>query len=454
MKTNLKIAVTAVTAVALACGAQAWAAVSAEEAAKLKSTLTPLGAERASNKEGTIPAWEGAYSKVPAGYKPGAPRPDPFASEKPLFSITGKNVDQYAGKLAAGTVAMLKKYPGYRVDVYPTHRTAGAPDWVYENTFKNATRAKSIENGQGLEGAYGGIPFPIPKTGYEVLWNHRLAWQGDTVIFPVRSLVVTPDGKRSLATEAEQTYTFPYYFKEGSLDKFEGYFQYGLLSVRGPASKAGEGIAGHEGIDAKHPRSTWQYLVGQRRVRRAPAIAYDTPDSVTSGIGFFDEAFMLYGPYDHHDFKLVGKKEMYIPYNNNRAASAKIDDLVKPNFLNPDLVRWELHRVWELEATVAPGKRHVVAKRRYYVDEDSWRIIQIDGYDAQGEIWRSNYTLTLLAPDIQALLGNVMWGTYNVQTGAYLLNGSSNETPSQYKPIPRMPLSELGPEALANQGAR
>lgn len=452
MKTNLKIVI---ATMALAFGSQhALAAVSAEEAAQLRSALTPLGAEKAGNKEGSIPAWEGVYNKVPAGFKPGDTRADPFASEKPILSITGKNVDQYASKLSAATVALLKKYPTYRVDVYPTHRTGGAPDWVYENTFKNATRAKSIDKGFGVEGAYGGIPFPIPKTGYEAIMNHRLSWTGETAVLPIRTWVVTPNGKRLMATEAEQTFMRPYYFKDGSLEKFEGIYQMGRLITRAPASKAGEGILAHDGINEAYPRALWQYLVGQRRVRRAPSVSYDTPDSVTSGIGLFDEAFLLFGPIDHHQLKLVGKKEMYIPYNNNRAAAAKISDLVGPQFLNPDLVRWELHRVWEVEATVAPGKRHVVAKRRYYLDEDTWQIILVDGYDAQGQIWRSNYTLTLLAPDIPAVLGNIMWGTYNVQTGSYLLNEASNELPSQYKIIPRLPTSYFGPEELANQGSR
>jgi hypothetical protein len=182
MKTTISIS----AALLLACSAPlALAAVSPEDAGKLHTTLTPLGAEKAGNKDGTIPAWDGVYSKVPAGYKAGDFRADPFASEKPLLSITGKNVDQYAAKLSAATVAMLKKYPTYRLDVYPTHRTGGAPAWVYENTFKNATRAKSIDGGFGVEGAFGGIPFPIPKTGYEAIMNHRLAWTGETTLFPL-----------------------------------------------------------------------------------------------------------------------------------------------------------------------------------------------------------------------------------------------------------------------------
>jgi hypothetical protein len=213
---------------------------------------------------------------------------------------------------------------------------------------------------------------------------------------------------------------------------------------------AGEAILAHDYVNASKPRGLWQYLVGQRRVRKAPSVAYDTPDSVTSGIGLFDEAFNLFGPIDKHNLKLVGKRELYIPYNNNRAASAKVADLVTPNTLNPSLVRWELHRVWEVEATLAEGKRHVVPKRKYYIDEDSWQIILFDGWDAKGELWRTNYTLTLLAPDIPALVGNMFWGGYDLQTGAYYLNMASNELSTQYKPLATLPRSFFSPEELAN----
>lgn len=432
----------------------AQAAVTADEAAKLKTTLTPLGAEKAGNKEGTIPAWDGGMTKAPAGYKNGDHRPDPFAGEKPVLSISAKNMAQYADKLPEGVKALMKKYPEFRIDVYPTHRTVAAPQWVYENTFKNATRVKLVDNGYGVEGAYGGIPFPIPKDAYEVIMNHRLAWTGTHWQMPLRVWMVTGDGKRAMASGGTQTLSRVYYDPKGSLESFEGYYSYGKFLATEPGSKAGEAILAHDPLNAKNPRGLWQYLVGQRRVRKAPSVAYDTPDSVTSGIGLFDEAFNLFGPIDKHELKLVGKREMYIPYNNNRAALAKVDDLVKPKTLNPDLVRWELHRVWEVEATLQPGKRHVVPKRKYYVDEDSWQIIAIDGWDAKGEIWRFNYTLTLLAPDVPALIGNIFWGGYDLQTGAYYLNMATNELPSALKVMPSIPRAFFSPEELANEGAR
>ena len=175
------------------------AGVSTEEAAKLKTVLTPLGAERAGNKDGTIPAWDGGETKGPAGYKSGDPRPDPYASEKPLATVSAKNLDSHQAKLSEGTKALLKKYPDqFRLEVYPTHRTVAAPQWVYDNTFKNATRAKQKEGGVWIEGAYGGIPFPIPKNGAEAMWNHLLAWVGSSTLITYQNWVGLADGRRSL----------------------------------------------------------------------------------------------------------------------------------------------------------------------------------------------------------------------------------------------------------------
>lgn len=440
---------------ALLAGAMsAQAAVTAEEAAKLRSSLTPMGAEKAGNKEGTIPPWEGGLAKATPGYKNGDARPDLYPNEKPILSINAKNMAQHADKLTDGVQALMKKYPDFRIDVYPTHRTAAAPQSVYDNTFRNATRAKTIEGGYGMEGAFGGTPFPIPKDGYEAMWNQRTAWRGGNFSMPMRVWVVTSDGKRTMASGGTQTIRQAFYDKDGSAEKFDGYYQYGKLVVNAPGSKAGEAILALDGVSDAAPRGLWQYLVGQRRVRKAPSVAYDTPDSVTSGIGLFDEAFTLFGPIDKHEFKLLGKKEIYIPYNNNRAASAKIEDLVTPNTLNPTQVRWELHRVWEVEATLAAGKRHVVPKRKYYIDEDSWQIALFDGWDAKGQLWRTNYALMLTAPDVPAVTNVVLWGGYDMQTGAYYLNMASNELPKQYEVQPPIPRSFFSAESLASEGAR
>ena len=451
-----RLATVAVAAALTLAAGVSQAAVTAQEAEQLKTTLTPLGAEKAGNKEGTIPAWDGGYTKVDPNWKPGQLRPDPFAADKPRLTITAKNMDQYKDKLTDGEMALLKKYPDFRMDIYPTHRSSAAPQWVYDNTYKNATRAHTVDNGYGMEGAYGGTPFPIPKDGYEVIWNHRVAWQGGPAAhYQLRTYVVTSDGNRALASEGRENLYWPYYNKDGSVESFGGYYQKGTFVAQNPPYKTGEAILANEPTNyTKQPRQIYQYLVGQRRVRKAPSVAYDTPDFVTSGIGYFDEAFGLFGPIDHFSLKLIGKMEKFIPYNENGAALVPIDELVKPKFLNPDHVRWELHRVWVVEADLKPGMRHVVPKRLYYIDEDNWEIALLDGWDAQGELWRTAYNLGVLCPDGPGYVAPVMWGGYNLQTGAYFINSMLNESTDAYTIESKGSDTEFTPSAIANQGAR
>lgn len=427
------------------------AAVSAAEAAKLKSTLTPLGGERAGNKDASIPAWDGGYTKVPAGFKPGQPRPDPFANEKPLFSITAKNMAQYADRLTDGQKLLLTKHPSYRIDVYPTHRTAAAPQWVYDNTFKNATEAKTTSNGLAVDGALGGVPFPIPQTGAEVMWNHLLRWAGESVKVGVRAYLVA-GGKPVLGSENVSEMSFPYYFRDARPGKDLEFWQLYMAAVA-PSFKAGEIILARDALDqVGKGRQTWQYLVGQRRVRRAPSVAYDTPNTVTSGVDFFDEAMLFNGAMDKYQWKLSGKREIFVPYNTNGVFLKKTADVLGPNHINPDHVRFELHRVWVVEAELAPGKRHVLPKRRFYIDEDSWNALWSDGWDAQGQLWHSGMGLPLLAFDLPA---QIQWNfviydhlkeSYSAQTMI--------DTPDQYTAVPRWPAENFTPESMAARGVR
>src|SRR5438552_2753331 len=311
----------------------AQAAVSAQEAATLKTTLTPVGAERAGNKDGSIPPWEGGYP-ADASYN-SATIPDLFDKDKPLFTITQQNVAQYADKLTEGTQGLLKKYPSFKVRVYPTHRTAAAPQWVYDNTFKNATRAKTKDSGLWIEGAYGGIPFPIPKDGYEAMWNHLLAWVGSSTSIIYQNWVGLPDGRRVLTAKGYNLVQYPYYDPKGSLESFKGAYELLRVAQTDPPYKSGEQVLAIDYID--QPRQAWQYLSGQRRVRKGPTIGYDTPDDITGGQMGFDEAFIFWGPIDRYEWKLVGKKEIFIPYNTAKLHAAPVDQQFGPVSLNPDL---------------------------------------------------------------------------------------------------------------------
>lgn len=436
--------------ISMAASGLAWAGVSAEEAARLKSDLMPLGGEKAGNKDGTIPAWDGGYTKVPAGYKSGQPRPDPFANEKPLFTITGANMAQYANKLDDGQQFLLKKYPDYKINVYKTHRTASAPQWVYEETFKNATRAKLVND--GVVDAFGGIPFPIPKTGAELMWNHALRVRPEAFLGPFNSYVVDSNGNISLSTGAINEVSSPYYRKGSSYEKMkDGAYYQNVQTVVAPSLRAGELLMYYDKLNNDRP--AWQYLVGQRRVRRAPTICCDTPNFVNSGVDFFDQVFVFFGPFSNYDWKIVGKKEMYIPYNNNRLTMAKDKDAMNKKFVNPDLVRWELHRVWEVEGTVRAGKRDVRPKRKIYFDEDTYAAVIGNSWDAQGTLWHTSYGFPFIQYEVPAVSLEVsvtmdlIKGTYTY----YPIGDQSVQLQVMDKPWPE---NYYTPEALGRKGVR
>lgn len=432
----------------------AFAGVSAEEAARLKTELTPFGAEKAGNKDGSIPAWTGGTTTPIPGDKPGGRRGDPFKDEKPLYAVTAKNADQYADKLTDGTKAMLKKYPdSFRVDVYRTHRTAAAPQWVYDNTFKNATRARL--DGDIVAGAYGGIPFPIPKTGTEVIWNHVLRWRGTSWQFHMNAYQLTADGKAVLTTDGVGDQQMPYYLPDGNPEAFAASGESWLIRLlnAGPPIRAGEAIVGRENIDPAKSQS-WVYLTGQRRVRKLPNPCCDTPTPAAAGVMSFDEIEVFTGRLERFDFKLVGKKEMIVPYNGNRLLQPKTDaEVLARHHLNPDHVRWELHRVWVVDAALREGKRHQAPKSRYYCDEDTWTCVLGDRWDANGQLWKTMWAQTLVAPDLPGLvIGS--FGFNDLLSGTAYVSNLYNAKNAHYPLVPRYPDSTFTPDAMAAAGAR
>lgn len=438
-------------------GTSAHAAVGADEAAKLKSDLTPLGGEKAGNKEGTIPAWTGGLAKPTPGFTNGGRRPDPFADEKPILQITAKNMEAHAARLTEGVKYLLKKYPdSFRLDVYPTHRTAAAPQHVYDNTFQNATRASLVEGSAGPlpKGALGGIPFPIPRTGEEAMWNGLLRWQGESIYLEANGYQVTSNGKVIHVQRGEVQKNAPYYYKDMTAEQFGG--EYSLIRAvnAGPPIRAGEAILGRLNVD-ESKSGAWVYLTGQRRVRKLPNACCDTPTPFSAGIVSFDEVEGFGGRMDRFNFKLVGKKEMYIPYNANRIlVPTKDTDVVQANHLNPDHVRWELHRVWVVEANLKPGQRHTSTKSLYYLDEDTWNFVLTDRWDANGQLWRMPFMMPMAMPDLPGTVG-FTWGTYELQSGAYYVNGIGNEVKVHNKQVsPRFPDANFVPEAMAGEGVR
>ncbi|MCX7171760.1 MAG: DUF1329 domain-containing protein, partial [Proteobacteria bacterium] len=385
---TIKSMITAVCVSALlTAGAAAWAAVTQAEADRLGRDLTPSGAEKAGNKDGSIPAWEGGMTKPPAGWKKEQGHPDPFANEKPLFTITAQNVEQYKDKLSVGQLAMLKKYPNFRIPVYPTHRTYANPQHVYDHTKALATKV-TLDGLTINNFTMGGFPFPIPKTGVEVMYNHLNRWYGGYNRcfdwLPVRG-----SGDYYKVSFCETSIQPTNMDKLGPLGQ-NSLFYY-LATFEAPESVRGTIYLLHDAIDkTKNERAAWIYNSGQRRVRRAPDVAYDNIDDATEGMRTSDDWWGFNGAMDRYDWKLVGKKEMYIPYNAYKLndSSLKYKDMVDKGHLKSDLFRYELHRVWVVESTLKPGMSHVLAKRVFYLDEDSWMVSLVDGYDGRGNLWR------------------------------------------------------------------
>ena len=443
-----------VALVAVMTVSSASAGVSAEEAEQLNTTLTPFGAEKAGNADGTIPAWEGGFTDVPADFDPNKKRPDYFAEDEVLFTITAKNMDQYADKLSEGTKAMMKKYPKtFKLNVYKTRRTAAAPQWVYDNTFKNATRGKM--NGDIPENVYGGTPFPIPKTGAEAIWNHLLAWGGASAwAVPNTQYLITSDGRPVLLGAEDIWEAKPYYKKEGSIEDWNGSQTMTRFRFKAPPARNGEGLILRDNVNPAK-ESGYSYFPGQRRVRQIPSPCCDTPNPGGGGLHAIDEVYVFRGRITRFDWKIVEKKEMYIPYNQNRLwEPSKCTDMIVSNHLNPEYQRWELHRVWVIDATLRDGQRHTAPKSRYYLDEDSWQAALGERYDANGEMWKALELQLISVPEGPALNG-IGFVIYDVISGVAIFT-LNNEVPFQVKLLAddELPPTYFTPEAMAAGGLR
>ncbi|MBV4520243.1 DUF1329 domain-containing protein [Pseudomonas sp. SWRI74] len=440
---------------ALVLAAQAQAAVSTQDAAKLGSSLTQVGAEKAGNADGSIPAYNGGLTTPPASFKSGdSMRPDPFANEKPLLVIDGKNVDQYKNLLSATTVELAKRFPTFRVDVFPTHRTVSLPQAILDNGVKNASGAKSLEGGLAIDNVLPGIPFPIPQSGNEAMWNFLLRYQGVSISSKYDSWNVDSAGVPSLAITGQAFISYPIYENlTQPISSADVYYQM-KLSYTGPARRAGEAIMLKDAANPlQQPRRAWQYLPGQRRVKLAPNLAYDTPNPGTAGAGTYDDVFVFNGALDRYDWKLVGKQEMIVPYNTYKLTYAQDPkSLTSANHLAPDFVRWEKHRVWVVEGTLKAGARHIYAKRRFYLDEDSWTALASDQYDARGQLYRGSFAFLSQSYDKQ-VPDSTPFMIYDLVGGSYSINGVVGPY-GGIKYIDPLSKAQWSSESLAGAGIR
>ena len=421
--------------------------------------LTPMGAERAGNAAGTIPAWDGGLKSAAdagaTGFKSGGHHPDPYAADKPAYKVDATNMAKYAANLTAGHKALLSTYKSYFMNVYPSRRSAAFPQRIYDAVKANAASAKLTGSGNGVTGAIGGPPFPTPKSGVEVIWNHILRYRADIAERVIGQAAVTRAGSYNMVKFHDETY-IGYALPGATEAALDNVILYFIQETIAPARLAGEILLVHETLDqTKEHRKAWLYNPGQRRVRRAPNVAFDNPGTGSDGLRTSDQFDIYNGSPERYDWKLVGKQEIIVPYNAYPLHSNKLknSDILKPLHINQQHARYELHRVWVVDATLKAGQRHLYKRRTFYVDEDSWQILVVDCYDARDQLWRVQEGHSINYYEIPTFW-TTLETTYDLQSGRYLALGLDNEEPMTVNFNAKKTAADFTPAAIANRGTR
>ncbi|MEN9464193.1 MAG: hypothetical protein RL217_374 [Pseudomonadota bacterium] len=429
------------------------ALVSPQEASRLGKDLTPVGAEKQGNGS-DIPAWNGGLT-INKELKAGSFHANPFADDNSLLRISSVNMEKYAARLSPGQKALLTQFPDYYLEVYPSRRSASYPQYVYDAIKANATHAKLLKYGSGVSGTTMSSPFPIPSSGVEALWNHTLRFRGHSWAYSAVATSVLPNGQRMDVLREYQYYVA--YSKLGAkaedLDNKVFFLKRKNLA---PAKMAGGMTLVHETLDQiEAPRASWVYVQGQRRLRRTPDLAYDTADINTDSIRTIDQVDIFNGAPDYYEWTLVGKQELLIPYNAYRVHqdNLKLNDILLNNHLNPKYLRYEPHRVWVVEANLRVGFSHRYAKRRYYLDEDSWSIVLAEEYDSSGKLLQVTEAHTINYYDI-GLVYPTVEVTYDLTNKRYYAEGLDNERPSTINFQLDFDPQDFSPNALRRDAVR
>ena len=434
------------------CALQAQAKVDITEAARLGSDLTPLGAERAGNAAGTIPAWDGGVTTPPAGYQPGMHHLDPFKADAVQYVVNSKNMGQYQTLLPEGLKALLQKQPEYFMQVYPTRRSASAPQRIYDATRMNALNAELISGGNGVEGVAAGVPFPLPKTGQEAIWNHIMRYRGEQIHFVTNQAAVLSNGSYTLLKLDRDIYFL--YGREGmtpqGLNNTLFYYKYNVVA---PSKLAGSALVVQETLDQVLAiRKAWRFSRGERRVRRLPMLAYDSLQPDTNGMATADVVDSYNGAPNRYEWTLAGKREMLVPYNSYAVHQKGIpyEDILKAKTVNPQLLRYELHRVWVVEANLRKGFSHPYAKRRFYLDEDSWQILAVDIYDKKGDLIGLQESHPINYYDAP-MFGSTLETIYDFPGNRYFADGMDNNE-QMYDFNAKLAPIDFTPQALRREG--
>ncbi|HLT12690.1 MAG TPA: DUF1329 domain-containing protein [Marinobacter sp.] len=422
----------AITAAVMGVSGSVWAKVSPAEAERLNGELTPVGAERAGNAAGTIPDWQGGLSTPPENWREGTVEINPFPDDKPLFVVTQDNLELYRDSLTDGHVKLLTQYgPEFVMPVYESRRTAAFPEHVYDKFRENALSAELLDNGNGVRNTIMTSPFPIPQNGLEAIWNHILRYRGEEVSF--RSGSATPQRDGSFNPVINQyDYFFSYSRVGADLEDIDNKIFYLKTETLAPSTLAGTITLVHETLDQiRSPRLAWRYDAGSRRLRRSPNLAYETDLPNSSSLRSVDQKDMYNGAPNQYDWELKGKREILVPYNAYKLHDRNVrpDDVIRANHINQSLTRYELHRVWVVEAKRRTGIGHIYDRRVFYIDEDSWQILASEEYNEAGELWRVSEAHSISYYSVP-VFWTTMEMTYDLKAQRYYIDGLDDGYPA------------------------
>lgn len=417
--------------------------------------FTPVGAERPGTPDGRIPAWSGGLTEAPASFQPGGRLTDPFADDQPEFVITAQNWQQHAADLSLGHRALFAAHPDYRMPVYRSRRSVAYPTEIYEASQANRGRAKLLGS-DALSGARLGFPFPAPTNGVEIMWNHRARYRGNSVQLQSRQVLVLPDGTQSEQFAQTERVLYQYANIESPVDLSDSnVLLYYLTRFSGSGGVQFVALVHESANSLEKARGIWVLPDGISKLFRIPPVGYDNPFPGSGGLMFVDMLDMYNGAFDRYDWKLLGKRDVLLPYNAYRLNDARRSNaaLLTPGFMNPEDARYELHRVWLIEADERGGKRHSFGARRFYVDEDSWNIVLVENYDRQGNLWR--FQEGHLLPFYDSQWSNALpVVTYDLKDGRYFINRLTNDDEWVDTNVRDMSPAEFRPASVRARYAR
>ncbi len=449
----------AIAAVLGGCWAGTVGAVaSAEDIERLGGDeLTCMGAVRAASDRG-VAEYTGKYQgRWPGMSKPHGWEPGPYADEKPLYVITRDNMGDYADLLTDGQKALLTAYPEhYRMRVFPSHRDFKPRDWVCDVARQNAQEAEILHGGLAVKGVTGAHPFPFPANGLEAIWNvinpHRTGSEQSTYdIADVYANNQIAWGRVRFRTMNTGTHPDPDNRRRYETEHVNGFF---FLHFLLPDREKGFVAVGYQ-PNAFHSDATqsWQYLPGIRRVRKAPEVGFDYPVP-PSGLRTADDDYIFNGSPERYNWKLIGRREMLVPYHNFEINSPHLsyEQIITPRTINPDHFRYELHRVWVIEANLKEGLRHIYKRRVIYADEDTWLAVWGDNFDGQDQLWRVGMVGYFYSQEAQAFHRGVSI-YHDLTSKSYEATYLTNERGDDWWRL-NLPMSprDFSPDAAARAG--